>query len=86
MLGERDRVGRDGWGYGKAPQTAEKFIERFRGSTDALLDNPGIMGLCYTQLYNIEQELNRLYTYDRKPKFNTDIFKEILSRKAAIEK
>ena len=43
------------------------------------------MGLCYTQLTNVEQEQNGLYTYDRQPKFDPAIFKAILSRKAAIE-
>ena len=73
------------WGYGNMPQSPEDFIRRFRGLADAILDNPQIMGLCYTQLTNVEQEQNGLYTYDRVPKFDPAIFKEILSRKAAIE-
>jgi hypothetical protein len=74
-----------GWGYGEAPKSEEEFIERFRGLTDALLDNPFITGLCYTQLTDVEQEVNGLYTYDRKAKFDPAIFKAILTRKAAIE-
>ena len=31
------------------------------------------------------QEQNGLYTYGRKPKFDPEIFRKILSRKAAIE-
>ena len=73
------------WGYGEAPKTEEEFIERYRGLTDSLLDNLGIMGFCYTQLYDIEQEVNGLYDYDRKAKFDPKIFYEINSRKAAIE-
>lgn len=75
----------NGWGYGDGPATQEEFIARYRGLTDVLLDNPRIMGFCYTQLYDIEQETNGLYDYDRRPKFDMDIFKEINSRKAAIE-
>lgn len=75
----------DGWGYGDSPKTEEEFILRFKGLTDALLDNPNMMGLCYTQLTDIEQEQNGLYTYERKAKFDTKIFKDILSRRAAIE-
>ncbi len=78
-------MGEGGWGYGNGPKTEQEFIERFRGLTDAILDNPRIMGLCYTQLTNVEQEQNGLYTYDRKPKFPVEIFREILTRKAAIE-
>ncbi len=75
----------EGWSYGNAPKSAEEFIERFKGLTDALLDNENMFGFCYTQLTDVEQEQNGLYTYDRKPKFDTEIFKNILSRKAAIE-
>jgi len=75
----------DAWGYGNAPKTEEEFFERYKGLTDVLLDNKAIFGLCYTQLYDIEQEQNGLYYYDRTPKFDTEKFREINSRKAAIE-
>ncbi len=77
--GERD------WGYGTAPKTEEEFVARYKGLTDALLDNYKMLGFCYTQLYDIEQEQNGLYYYDRTPKFDTEIFRKINSRKAAIE-
>lgn len=44
-----------------------------------------MFGLCYTQLTNVEQEQNGLYTYDRKPKFDIKKISVIMSRKAAIE-
>lgn len=74
-----------GWGYGNAPKSVEEFIARYRGLTDAILDNAALLGFCYTQLYDIEQEQNGLYTYDRHPKFDMEIFHTINSRKAAIE-
>ena len=73
------------WGYGNTPKTVEEFIERYRGLTDILLDNEGMLGFCYTQLYDVEQEVNGLYTYDRVPKFDMSIFHQINSRKAKIE-
>ena len=76
----------EGWGYGNAPKTEDEFIERYKGLTDALLDAPDMFGFCYTQLYDVEQEKNGLYTYERKPKFDMEIFKKINSRKAASEK
>lgn len=75
----------DGWGYGDAPQTPEDYLERLKGLTDVLLDNPRMLGLCYTQLTDVEQEQNGLYTYDRRPKFDPAIIHAIFSRKAAIE-
>ena len=40
---------------------------------------------CYTQLYDIEQEVNGLYYYDRTPKFDPELIKQINTRPAAIE-
>lgn len=75
-----------GWGYGNAPQTPEEFKERFRRLTQALLRNHKIFGLCYTQLTDVEQEQNGLYTYDRQPKFDPAFFAAVLSEEAAMEK
>lgn len=74
-----------GWGYGEAPKTEEEFIKRYDGLTTSLLDNPQIFGFCYTQLYDIEQEVNGLYDYDRNAKFDPEIIKAINKKKAAIE-
>lgn len=60
-------------------------MERFKGLTAALIDNPQIFGFCYTQLTDVEQEQNGLYTYDRKAKFAPEIIHAIVSRKSAIE-
>ncbi len=73
------------WGYGNAPTTEEEFKERYKNLTDALLDCPYMLGFCYTQLYDVEQEVNGLYTYDREAKFDMTFFKEVNSRRAAIE-
>lgn len=75
----------EGWGYGKGPKNEEKFLERYRGLTDALLDNEHILGFCYTQLFDVEQEKNGLMTYDRSFKFDPDIIRSINQRKAAVE-
>lgn len=75
-----------GWGYGNAPKTPEEFCERFRRLTQALLRSKKIFALCYTQLTDVEQEQNGLYTYDRRPKFDPGFFAGILSETAAIEK
>ena len=47
--------------------------------------NPAISGLCYTQLTDVEQEVNGLYTFARKPKFAPETIAKIVKRKAAIE-
>ena len=78
-----------GWGYGKAPRSLREFEDRFIGLTRTLLDNPRICALCYTQLYDIEQEKNGLYFYDRTPKFSADMIRRLhdaMAGEAAIEK
>ncbi len=73
------------WGYGNAATSFEEFYERYNGLTTALLDNPKMIGFCYTQLTDVEQELNGIYFYDRSEKFDSDILYKINTKKAAIE-
>ena len=78
-----------GWGYGKGPKTIEELCERYCGLTTVLLKNPKICALCYTQLYDVEQEQNGLYTYSREPKFSEEIMakmKKAMIAKAEMEK
>ena len=76
------------WGYGEDVKTPEEFAQRYCGLTDAIMQNEKMLGFCYTQLYDIEQEQNGLYTYDRQKKFEDEIYAKITavnSQKAAIE-
>lgn len=75
----------DAWGYGNGPQTKEEFYTRLKGLTDALLRNPCLCGFCYTQLTDVEQEQNGLYTYDRRLKFDAEKLRGIFTAAAAIE-
>ncbi len=76
----------NGWGYGNIPTTKEEFMARLKDVTDAILDNEALCGFCYTQLTDVEQECNGLYTYSRQSKFDTDEIASIIGRDAAIEK
>lgn len=75
----------ESWGYGERPKTLEEFILRYKALTETLLSNKAISGFCYTQLYDIEQETNGLYTYDRRPKVNPEVIRGINRQRAAIE-
>lgn len=65
------------WGYGKDVKTPEEFFERYKGLTEAILGNGKIFGFCYTQLYDIEQEQNGIFTYNREKKFSDEIYRKI---------
>lgn len=77
---------KDGWSYGQAASDTEEYLNRYEKLTKTLLDNPDIMGFCYTQLYDIEQEVNGIYTYERQPKCDIARIKAINEKVAAIEK
>ena len=84
---ENDRE--QSWGYGDAPKSIDEYVERFVGLTSVLMDTEKICGLCYTQLYDVEQEQNGVYYYDRTPKFTEETMDKlaaVLKRPAAIEK
>jgi beta-galactosidase/beta-glucuronidase len=73
------------WGYGKRPQSIEDFINRFEGLCNVLLDTPHMFGYCYTQLTDVYQEQNGIYTFDRQPKCDIEVIRCVQDRPAAIE-
>jgi beta-galactosidase/beta-glucuronidase len=73
------------WGYGLQPRTLDEFYQRFEGLCAALLGNSGMFGYCYTQLTDVYQEQNGLYTFDRRAKFDLARLRAIQQRPAAIE-
>lgn len=77
--------GGNAWGYGNAPKSLEEFYNRFEGLCNAIMDSPYILGFCYTQLTDVEQEQNGIYKYDRGLKFDMERISKIVKRKAKIE-
>ena len=67
----------EAWGYSGVEKSADSALERLRGLYGAIARIPGFAGLCYTQLTDVEQEINGLMTYDRKPKFEVEKLREI---------
>ena len=79
------QTGENAWGYGNRPGSEAEFLDRYENLVGTLLNNPKMIGFCYTQLYDIEQEVNGLYTHDRRPKFDPARIREINARRAAYE-
>jgi beta-galactosidase/beta-glucuronidase len=69
-------VPKEAWGYSGVEKTPEAALDRLRGLYEALAKLP-FAGLCYTQLTDVEQEVNGLMTYDRKLKFDAKAIREI---------
>lgn len=62
-----DVSGERGWGYTTVKDEKE-FLDDYRRIMQTIYASSGIWGYCYTQLTDVEQEINGLLTYDRKPK------------------
>jgi hypothetical protein len=57
-----------GWtGYGGV-RTSEQLLAGYRDLVQALLDSPAVVGFCWTQLTDTQQERNGLVTATRQPK------------------
>lgn len=82
---EQDADRKSSWGYGKRPTDIEEVYHRIEKLTAILLNHPNIAGYCYTQLTDIEQEQNGIYTYDRWEKFDAKRLKKYFGAPAAIE-
>jgi beta-galactosidase/beta-glucuronidase len=70
----------EGWGYGNKVTRGEEFIQRFDAITTAIKKIDRICGYCYTQVTDVQQEINGLMDMDRNFKVNPDILKEINQR------
>ena len=66
--------------YGNKVNTEEDFIKRFDKITTAVKEIPYVCGYCYTQVTDVQQEINGLMDIDRNFKVNVDTIKEINER------
>lgn len=65
------------WGYGKGETDGKAFVERYRQLVELLFKYKKLSGFCYTQLYDVEQERNGFYRYDRSDKLTDEEKEEI---------
>jgi beta-galactosidase/beta-glucuronidase len=70
------QVPREAWGYSGVEKTADAALERLKSIYHAIARLP-FAGICYTQLTDVEQEINGLMTYDRKLKFDPKAIEEL---------
>lgn len=70
-----------GWGYGNKVNTKEEFIQRFDSITTAVKELPYVCGFCYTQVSDVQQEINGLMDIERNFKVEPETIREINERK-----
>lgn len=71
----------ENWGYGNQVKDEAAFLERFDRMTHAIQNLEYINGFCYTQLTDVEQEINGLYTPNRQAKVAINKIKETNQRR-----
>ncbi|OLS35888.1 glycoside hydrolase family 2 [Bacillus sp. MRMR6] len=71
------KVGEDnGWGY-TSVKDEQEFTADYLRIMDAVYASKALHGFCYTQLTDVEQEINGLLSYNREPKCELSKIKEI---------
>lgn len=71
--------GQGGWGYGDPPGNRDDFMRRLADLVAVVESKPFIAGFCYTQLTDVEQEVNGLFTAEREAKFPIDALRAIFA-------
>lgn len=70
----------EAWGYSGAAQNEEAFLKQL-GSIMQGVYSCNFQGYCYTQLTDVQQEVNGLLTAERKPKVDMQKLKAIFIQK-----
>lgn len=66
-----------GWGYGDKVHSEEDFLQRFDDITMAIKNLPYICGFCYTQVSDVQQEINGLMDIKRNFKIAPEKISEV---------
>jgi len=66
------------WGYRESVEGEEQFVARFASMAKAVAEGGLFAGACYTQLTDVQQEINGLLTPERKPKVDPARIKAVI--------
>lgn len=70
----------EGLGYGEKAEDQDAFLRRFERITMSIKAIPGVIGYCYTQATDVQQEKNGLMDAERKFKIPAEKIREINER------
>ncbi len=68
----------DVWGYDNLAESPEDLLERTSALVETVRNKPGLAGFVYTQLTDVEQEVNGLCFSDRRPKINIPEIRRVI--------
>lgn len=69
------------WGYNEGAADREEFYRRYADLVGSVYRHPEMQGFCYTQLTDVQQEVNGLLLPDRTPKFDPERVRAITEGK-----
>lgn len=69
------------WGYGERIIGKEAVLAKIKALHEAVMDIEGVCGFCYTQLSDVEQEINGLLDHNHEYKFDPKDIRKILQYK-----
>lgn len=78
IMFERDQFNGN-WGYNSAAKSDEEFFERLKALLDGIYACD-FQGFCYTQLTDVQQEVNGILDDEHNPKVDLATIKELISR------
>jgi len=70
----------DDFAYGEIPASTPELEQRIRDAVRIVLQASELQGYVWTQLTDIQQEINGLLYFDRQPKLPIGVFHEIFSQ------
>ena len=79
MAVKNDESRQGNWGYTTAADSKD-LLDRFDKLMVATVEAGHVCGIVWTQLSDIEQEANGLYTYDRKPKVDPEGARKVVEK------
>lgn len=74
----QETEGEEAWGYGERLVGKEAVFNKIKALHEAVMDIEGCCGFCYTQLSDVEQEINGLLDHAHNPKFDIEDIRDVL--------
>ena len=75
--------GNETWGFHTVAD-GEALLERYSAFVAAVVESEPVVGFCWTQLTDIEQEANGLLTIDRRPKAKLDAIRQATMQRSSL--
>ena len=73
----RDRFSEEDFSYGNLAETPEALEARMRKIMTDICSLKALQGFVWTQLTDVQQEINGLLYFDRQPKLPITVFSDI---------